>query len=605
MESKLITVFLFLLVLPIGALSYLSANRYSQSIEDNTVTYALQVSDKMVGKLDDYIEDMKKISIIPSYLDEIKAGLKMSNHFYEEPRIPSAGGAKGVLSEEELMRLNIQRQVENSIYFMNNIKQGTNTVYLFDLYGHAYFAVKSSGVRSDLASVYPSWERLAASANGAPVLVSTQEVTERVNSKRYVFTVVRRIIDTSFRPLGTIAVDANIGVIENIVKDLDQATQGTTLIVDSDGQVIYDSEKKYLGQNYTQSDLLANAKEARGSFHAIVNGERVLTIYRQSETTGWRVLITIPEKQLMAGALRIRNFTVAAAVAIVCFAMAISFWLIFALTRPLRSLVRLMKEVQTGNLNVVFPVRSRDEAGLVGGAFNRMIDRVKSLIDDIHRIEQRKKEVELESLQRQINPHFIYNTLESIRMTAVLHDDAEVGDMAHLLGKLLRYSIHAGTETVPLEQEWEHLRMYVHLLNYRYGRRFALELPGDAPKMAVMKLLFQPIVENAVYHGLDEGRAPMTIAIRYRMEKGDHLFIVEDDGVGMDALTLDNLRSFGREPSGGRGIGLQNVHERLKLRYGEDYGLTIDSAPGQGTSVTVRLPGRVSQESAEGRKRDA
>ncbi|THF75016.1 cache domain-containing sensor histidine kinase [Cohnella fermenti] len=602
MEGKLLIVFLFLIILPIGILSYISAERYSNSIENNTITYASQLTDKMMDKLDDYLQDMKKISIIPSYLDEIKEGLKMSNRYYGGE---AAGGGTAIpdsttiLPSEQQQSIDIQKKIGSSIYFLNNIKSGTNTIYLFDNNGHVYYAAKNLSIRSDLQTVYAEWNKRASAAFGTPVLVSTQEVSQPVVGKKYVFTVVREIIDSSnYETLGMIAVDANIGVIENIVKDLDSTTQGTTLIVDQEGKVIYDSEMKYVAQSLPRSDLLAMADGQQGSFHSTQNGQRVLTIYKQSETTGWRVLITIPESHLQKDAVRTRNFTVLIALVIMSFALLISLVIAFAITRPLRSLVKLMKEVQSGNMDVVFPVVRRDEAGLVGSAFNRMIDRIKTLISDIYAIEQRKKEAELQSLQHQINPHFIYNTLESIRMTAVLNDDSEVGDMAELLGKLLRYSIHAGTDIVPIRREWEHLTMYIELLNYRYGaNRFELELPPEETtgELQVMKLLFQPIVENAVYHGFDEAKGHMRIAIECRFEGTDVLFVVRDDGVGMGEGELQRLSASLKEPPeqwDGRGIGLRNIHERLRLRYGEKYGLTVQSEQGSGTSVIVRFPNK-------------
>ncbi|WP_276355860.1 hypothetical protein [Cohnella caldifontis] len=136
MERRLLAVFLFLIVLPIGGLGYVSAERYTESIERNTVAYMSQVSDRMIGKLDDYMEDMKKISIIPSYVTQIQDGLKLSNRFYENRPAPDSAsadnGGESVLSDEYRVLLQIRSQVENSIYFMNNIKEGTNTVYLFD-----------------------------------------------------------------------------------------------------------------------------------------------------------------------------------------------------------------------------------------------------------------------------------------------------------------------------------------------------------------------------------------------------------------------------------------------------------------------------------------
>ncbi|QAY67995.1 cache domain-containing sensor histidine kinase [Paenibacillus protaetiae] len=594
MEGKLFIVFLFLVLLPIGLITFIASERYTGTIENNTVAYVSQISDKMMSKLDDYTTDMKKISIIPSYLNEIQTGLQWSNEYYkgkdkESFQSPSAG--------ESQMKLQITRKVESSIAFMNNIKEGTSNVYLFDLYGNPYYVIKSGGKRSNLQQFYDSWKESAYEAAGKPVLVSTQEIAGQPGSKQqYMFTVVRDIIDKSYRSIGMIAVDANINVIEGIVNDLDQTTHGLTMILDQKGYVIYDSEKKYLAQNLSQNEVARLAVGSSGSFHLNVNGEPQLVVYKRSEETGWLMLITVPENRLMEQAVQTRNYTFAAAAAVMAFALFISLVLIFALTRPLRSMVKLMKNVQSGNLDVTFPLKRRDEAGMVGLAFNRMMARIKQLIEDIYTIEQRKKQTELDSLQHQINPHFIYNTLETIRMTAVLHDDAEIGDMVQQLGQQLRYSIHNGHEIVPAEREWEHLRSYMQLVNYRYGDMFQLELPEEAAVagIRVMKLLFQPIVENCVNHGYTDAKARFHIRVSYRREGTDHCFTVKDDGAGMSERELMQLRSSLEleKParSDGHGIGLRNIHERLRLRYGAMYGLTVNSKPGEGTEVAVRIP---------------
>jgi two-component system sensor histidine kinase YesM len=594
MEAKLLIVFVLLILLPIALLTLLSAQRYTQTIETNTVSYASELTDKMISKLDDYTVDMKKISIIPSYLDEIQAGLKLSNDYYAKEH-EDKGTFTDTSAADDTVKLKIQRKIESSIYFMNNIKEGTSNIYLFDHYGNLYYVIKSGGVRSNLSDYYGNWQQIADEAHGKPVLVSTQEVTS-VNRKQYVFTVVREIIDKSYNPIGLIAVDANISVITNIVQDLDATTHGTTLILDEQKSVIYDSEQKYLLQNLSENELLKQVTGKEGSFHIGEKDQSQLVIYRKSEESGWLMLISIPEKQLMSAAMRTRNYTTAAAIFTMCLAFVISLITIFALTKPLRSLVKLMKQVQSGKLDVMFPIRRRDEVGMVGNAFNRMMARIISLIEDIYRIEQRKKQIELESLQRQINPHFIYNTLESIRMTAVINNDPEVGQMVQLLGQQLRYSIHAGSEMVQAEQEWEHLRMYMQLLSYRYGTRYSLKLPEDSAigKIEVMKLLFQPIVENAINHAYDEQTGDLVISIDYMQAGGDQYFVVKDEGSGMDETALLRLRSMldaEQMPEWeGRGIGLRNVNERLKLRYGAAYGITVDSALDEGTTVSIKLP---------------
>ncbi|KQN99970.1 sensor histidine kinase [Paenibacillus sp. Leaf72] len=596
MEAKLFIVFVLLIIIPVGGLTYISSLRYTNTIEKNTVTYAAEISDKMVSKLDDYTKDMKKISIIPSYLGEIQEGLKLSNHYYSQVEAETGGNPNLHDGKNIQMKLQIQRKIESSIYFMNNIKEGASSVYLFDAYGNPYYVMKSGGARANLPEFYNRWHETAAAANGKPVLISTQEVSGDTNRKRYVFTIVRNIIDSTYHSVGIIAVDASIEVIENVVNDLDETTKGTTLILDEAGTVIYDSEQAFLAENLSGDALLQQAEGQNGSYIVDKNGKEQLVIYRKSEESGWLTLILIPKEQVEAEAIQTRNYTAAAAIAIMTLALLISIVLIFALTKPMREMVKLMKQVQAGNLDVAFPVRRRDEVGMLGNAFNRMMVRIQLLIENIYRMEQRKNQIELESLQRQINPHFIYNTLESIRMTAVLNDDPEAAEMVQLLGQQLRYSIHAGDETVTASQEFEHLRMYMRLINDRFGDRFQLELPeGEAAwGIRVMKLLFQPIVENAVNHAYEDSRETMLIRIDWGIVGREQWFTVADDGCGMEEAQLLRVRNAlsAAEPlePNGRGIGLRNVHERLKLRFGVSYGLTIDSEQGKGTRVTIRMP---------------
>ncbi|WP_341277731.1 sensor histidine kinase [Paenibacillus sp. FSL H8-0537] len=598
MEAKLFIVFVLLIVIPVGGLTYISSLRYTNTIEKNTVTYAAEISDKMVSKLDDYTKDMKKISIIPSYLGEIQEGLKLSNRYYSQVEAETGGDLDQYYVKNMQMKVQIQRKIESSIYFMNNIKEGASSVYLFDAYGNPYYVMKSGGVRANLPEFYNRWHETAAAANGKPVLISTQEVSGDANRKRYVFTIVRNIIDSTYHSIGMIAVDASIEVIENVVNDLDETTRGTTLILDEAGTVIYDSEQAFLAENLSSDALLQQAEGQNGSYIVDKNGKEQLVIYRKSEESGWLTLILIPKEQVEAEAIQTRNYTGAAAIAIMTLALLISFVLIFALTKPMREMVKLMKQVQAGNLDVAFPVRRRDEVGMLGNAFNRMMARIQLLIENIYRIEQRKNQIELESLQRQINPHFIYNTLESIRMTAVLNDDPEAAEMVQLLGQQLRYSIHAGDEMVTASQEFEHLRMYMRLINDRFGDRYQLELPeGEAASsIRVMKLQFQPIVENSVNHAYENSREgeKMLISVGWRIVGKEQWFTVADDGCGMDEGQLLQVRNAlsAAEPPGpsGRGIGLRNVHERLKLRFGASYGLTIDSELGKGTRVTIRMP---------------
>ncbi|MGO4371383.1 cache domain-containing sensor histidine kinase [Paenibacillus sp. 2TAB19] len=597
MERKLIVVFLLVVTLPLAFIGYISYTNYSLSIEQKTIVYSTKMLENMMVRVDDYIEDMIRITSIPAYQDDIKQNLIRSNSYYEQ-RKQAAGESGKSIPEDFNTLLSIQRGIESNISFINTIKRGANSVYIFDQFGNSYFQAAAGGIRSNVKESYDYWREAVEASGGEAMLFSTQKYTSNLQSEKYAFSVVRKVIDKSLKPIGVIAVDANISVIEDQIIELDKVTNGQSLIIDESGNVIYDSDRQRISTNIKDDPAVLQAVGAKGSFYDEQEGVKRLNIYTTSPNTSWKVMTSIPVSELTKDAVVIRNVTWIATFITILVALLISTFFSFALTNPLRKMMRLMKTVQEGDFDVQFPVKSRDEVGQLGNQFNRMIVRISQLISDIYEMETKKKEAELQALQSQINPHFMYNSLESIRMAAELNDDQVAADMISILGKLLRYSISDLHEEVTLSREFGHVRNYVELLNYRYPNRFVLECGLDKPleQYPIIKLVLQPIVENAIYHGMDDSKPLMTIALHVEVTMQGMLVHIKDDGVGMDDDTLERLN---RSLAGGDevvsirtsgGIGLKNVNERIKLHYGISYGLKVYSQLGHGTEVVLQLP---------------
>ncbi len=598
MERRLLLVFIIIIILPLSIISLISYNSYSESIQENTALYSRNMIGQMMERVDDYIEDMKRISSIPAYIDDIKLNLVRSNQYHEQ-RQQVVGQEDGQAFPNDFdLQLSIQRGIEGNIAFINNIKRGANSVYIFDEYGNGYYSSKDGAVRLDIADSYKRWKDKVASTHGEALLFSTQEYRSNLKSTRYAFTVVRKILDRSLNPIGLIAVDANISVIEDQVVELDKVTRGTSLIIDEQGDVIYDSGRQILATNASRSPVVLKAKGSSGSFYDTVDGKRQLYIYSTSSRTQWKVIIRIPVKELTKEADVTRNVTLVATLFIIGVALLASIILSFAFTKPMKKMIELMRRVQSGDLSVKFKVKHRDEIGQLGNQFNRMLGRIQHLIEDIYQIEGQKKEAEMQALQSQINPHFMYNTLETIRMTAELNDDTDAADMISILGKMLRYSIGGKIhDEVTLREELDHVTHYVQLLNYRYPNRFELhlDLPEVLQHYAIIRLLFQPIVENAVYHGLDDLKLKMNIWIEAESTPRLTRVTIRDDGCGMGAEALEALNQSLQaaavpHKTGSGGIGLRNVHERIRLQYGSAYGMKVFSRQGAGTEVVIELP---------------
>lgn len=598
MERKLLLVFLIIITLPLTFISVFTYKSYSQSIQANTIAYSEKLIDQMMDGVDDYIEDMKRISSMPAYVSDIKQNLIRSNQYHEQKKAMGVEGESAGLAPGDFdLLLSIQRGIEGNISFINNIKRGTNSVYIFDAHGNGYYSAKDGGVRLDLDQSYKYWSQQIQDSTGEALLFGTQAYTSNLQSTRYAFTVVRKIVDGLLNPIGLIAVEANISILENQVAELDKVTHGKSLIVDENGMVVYDSDKKLLATDISNSDLFKRAEGLSGNFYDTFNGKERLHIYSSSPKTNWKVIISIPVDVLMRDVKVTRNATLAATLSIIVLALIISIILSFALTKSLTQMIQLMKKVQGGDLDVMFKVRRRDEIGLLGLQFNRMLARIRQLIKDIYRIEEQKKEAELHALQSQINPHFIYNTLESIRMTAELNDDVEAADMISILGKLLRYSTSDLTAKTTMKQELGYVSNYVELLNCRYPNRFLLEIdvPKELDNYSIIKLVFQPIIENAAYHGLDDNKPRMHLSIHCEITEQMLLFHIRDDGCGMDKETLERLNEGLQNESPPNkningGIGMKNVQQRIRLHYGADYGIKVNSELGRGTDVMLSLP---------------
>lgn len=582
MQQKLLIVFLALVCLPLVMIGYASSSYYTRSIQANTTDYAAEITSKTLLKLDDYVTDLYNMSAMPLY----------NSDFLDWLADPNTTFAK-----EQGMDLYIRN--------LNKIKPDQVSVYVFDNYGQIKYNIRTGGKRTNLDEVAGEWAAIAKKADGKPALVSLQEKAAG-SGNYYAFSVVRELKQVKFdlSPIGFIVFDTNITAFERQFRDLDAVTKGETILLDENDKVVYASDRSMLARDLSGDDSVRRAASANGAVPIAIEGKKYIVTFARSALTGWKLLVYIPMEEATRQATVTRNVTLLISGAFVLFALIIAIAISYALTRPLSKIKKLMQEVQTGNLDVSFNQKYRDEVGMLGRHFNIMVNRVRELLEEVKRTQSRKKEAEFAALQSQINPHFIYNTLETIRMKAELNDDEEVADMTFTLGKLLRYGVNHEEQRATVGQELEHLNHYFSLQNVRFSGKFKLvvDIPERDYGLSCIKLMFQPIVENAIHHAFKNRLGGGTIAIGVRHEGEDVVFSVSDDGSGMDAARLKALReriAAHRPPlEGGRGIGLRNVNERIKLQFGETYGLHVDSKEGEGTTVLVRLPNRTDGEEA-------
>lgn len=278
--------------------------------------------------------------------------------------------------------------------------------------------------------------------------------------------------------------------------------------------------------------------------------------------------------------------------------MGIFAMVIRSITGPIRSMVTACDKIETGDFGFRIEKQRHDEMGYLIDSFNGMLDRVDNLINEVYLKDITERNLELQMLRSQINPHFLYNTLESMRMAAIVQGAPELGEMCRLLAKVLRYGVSQPNEMVTVGEEIERLEDYIQLQSYRFHDKVRIVVCVDSQlyQCRIIKLVLQPILENALNHGVDIESGQGVIQVM-GYQNGDSLLLtVSDNGVGMDSQTVESLTGYlhGRNDSFSS-IGLKNIHRRIQLVYGEAYGIAITSQLNRGTQVQVTLPMRPQQ----------
>ncbi|TCL75118.1 two-component system sensor histidine kinase YesM [Hydrogenispora ethanolica] len=382
----------------------------------------------------------------------------------------------------------------------------------------------------------------------------------------------------------------------NLLDSIREGARGTVMLLDGRGALLSASgdRKVYSQELRSQSYVRTLLNGARESFIAEVNGEKMLIGYTTSPYTGWKYVSMEPIREVVLNTVEIRNLAIWVNLLSISLAVFLAFLFSQSIYRPIRVLKDSMKQVESGNLTVQIPGARQDEFGMLNRGFNRMINQIQRLIDELYHEKLLKKEAELKSLQAQINPHFLYNTLDSIHWLSRFHKLDEVSQLTFALSNFYRLSLASGRETVTVAETIALIQEYLKIQKIRYGDKIAVEVEADPAMLQypVLPMIIQPLVENAIGHGIEKKKGPGRIRVALEGCDGGMVFTVQDNGLG---IAPEKLRRIQRQLQGcrdenGESFALLNIHRRIRLCYGKPFGLTIDSEPGRGTVVRVFLP---------------
>ncbi|MCB5236924.1 MAG: sensor histidine kinase [Niallia nealsonii] len=569
-RTKMIVCFLALSLIPLLILGYLSYQYYINDLQNSVNVYTNEVIERVDKNIETYILDIENI-------------LEIYDDYYtiQYLRLNEAGDIDGI--QKYTVRL------WETIQLIKNMKSDLVDIRIIS---HTGETISAQGVY---------W-----SDRNDPFFANIRNIDEEefvVKSpyidmfNRNVFSIGKKILSPSLSEPAYLIIDIDVSLLNRIVNDIKLGEKGYVYFTDRAGEVKFfpvdTSHPKFI-KELMNNDRLLNAE--KGSFEEKVEGNHYLVNFKRSEITGWNIIGVTYADELNADINKIRQLTLVIAVGSLLVVVLISVYLTNILTNPIRDLRRTIKRFADDNLAIRAQVKTNDEIGQLASSFNDLMNRIQWLVQKTMDDQVKIRKIEMKALQELIKPHFVYNTLDSIIGLLEQERIEEALDLIEALGMFFRTSLSHGKDIILIDAEVEHIRNYFTIQKFRFFNRFdtKVEVDEEILNYETIKLILQPLVENAIYHGVRLMKKKGLIEIRGKEKEGVVVLEVIDNGVGMSAEKVNHINNVltGLEKTEDENeyFGIRNVNERIKLTYGIEYGIYFKSKPNEGTSVTIILP---------------
>ena len=409
---------------------------------------------------------------------------------------------------------------------------------------------------------------------------------------------------------GVLLVDMSYSGIEQICKDVDPGAGrgGYLYLMDGAGEIVYHPRQQLIYAGLLEENNRAAAAYRDGSRTERFQGRTRQVTVKTVGYTGWKLVGVVPSESLWDNYGQLLLFVLFIVIFSVFLLVLVNLRLSAWITAPLKKLDRAVKELEAGAESVDLQVNGPYEVEHLSRSVQSMVSTMRHLMDDILQQEEQKRRSELDVLQSQINPHFLYNTLDSVIWMTENGRTEDAVVMLTSLARFFRISLSRGSNIITVAEELEHARHYLTIQKMRYKNKFSADISAadGVESLYTIKLIVQPILENAIYHGMDYADGDGRICIQAFREREDVIIEVADNGPGMPEEVVERLLdqggAYASADTKGSGIGLRNVHRRIQLTFGRAYGLTIFSEPDDGTVVRIRLPALDEEESRRYRK---
>jgi len=573
-QSNMLLASVALILMTIMIMSVVSYYLTKDAVQSKAQEYTTELVKQVNYNIKAYVNSMK-------YMSEVVEGNPFVQDYLSK-------GTFASLQEEK----SYKETVSNLLGSMLVSRTDITSVNVFGYDGKFVSGRKELELNPFIELTSLNWYRNAQDAGGQSVISSSHVQPIFKNRYPWVVSLSRELYSRDgSKQLGIFLADLNFSVMNEMFADIRLGHRGYLFIIDSSGKIVYHPQQQliYSKLKYEMIDRVLEVKNGTFTSDEGIDS-RMYTV--QDSDFGWKIVGVSYVNELVSNQNEVRLSYFMLGLICIIIAIIISYFMSKRMSQPIKQLQSYMKEVEKGNFDIHVPVPRMTEIGMLARTFNIMVGKIKELMNQVVTDQEQKRKSELSALQAQINPHFLYNTLDSIVWMAESNKSKEVVLMTSALAKLFRASISKGEELVSIRTEIEHITNYLKIQKMRYKNKldYQIEISESVWDYMTIKVILQPIVENAIYHGIKMKQGPGLIRISAEETETAISLIVEDNGKGMDKGKLRTLLLPNPVTEEGRGVGVRNVHERLKLYFSPQYGLTYKSTPEIGTSVYIQFP---------------
>lgn len=592
-KSKLIFSFIFVSIIPILLVQSISYFNTTSAMKENVnelITYNLAQTEKNLNTtLNSYMDILYQIYTD----DEIIELVKKIN-----------------AETDSAMEISLLR---DKLSKLTNSKEGIRSIAILSAGGKTAFYDTLTASSLDSSWMNKNFEksefyRDITSSKGS-VLIPTSYASQLGDKKYYLFHIANKMVDfNDIRKdaIGVIVISIDEDIIYRACNEVDakkeakKSVRSVNFIVDKKGYIISFPDKDLIGANISLFDPAGtNGQEdeytAAARKISYFDSSSIITNSLTSEKNGWIIVNAVDQSFLFSKVYMTQRLTITFGILALLFSIIIIFYVTRNFSGSIRKILHAMKTAQEGELSVRVELDDDgDEMSAIAARFNKMIYKINKLVEEVRAATFKQKEAEIRALEAQINPHFLYNTLDAINWMAIEKDEHEISNMLKSLAQILRYSVNKSNSIVKLREEIEWLKQYIYLQQTRFNYSFEcfMEVDENVLDFNIHKLLFQPFIENVIIHGFEGINKGGVLDIGIKGRENSIMIVIRDNGKGIDPETVSKLNSPDDKEitAKGSGLGASNVFNRIKMYYGDSGSWQVESETGKGTTITLKIP---------------